>query len=402
MEEFIYLDNAATSFPKPDVVHETVRDFYSRNGVNPGRTGCDMALAAEEMIHNTRIRLSNFFNPSLVETGQTKDPNRLVFTLNATMSLNLIINGTVGAGDHVVTTKVEHNSVIRPVNHRVKLGSEATFVTPDPEGYVDPEDIRKSIRKNTKLVIVNHGSNVTGVVQDLEAIGSVCAEEGVPLAVDAAQTAGVLPIDMAKCHISFVSFTGHKCLFGPTGTGGICVADDAQIEGTIWGGTGVKSAYPYHLEEYPYRLEAGTLNLAGIAGLSAGLAWIEERGVDAIHAHEMKLLAMLQEGLSDIDEVTLYGTRNLKARVPTVSITVANYDPSDIGTYLDVDYNILTRTGLQCAPLIHEHHGTSPRGTVRFSIGPFNTEEHINAALAAVAEIAATRPANGVPAGAAD
>ncbi len=399
MDNLIYLDNAATSFPKPSVVHDTVRDFYSQNGINPGRTGCDLALAAEEMIHNTRTALSNFFNPSLVGAGKTKDPNRLVFTLNATMSLNLIINGTVGAGDHVVTTKVEHNSVIRPVNHRVRLGSEATFVTPDSEGYIDPEDIRKSIRRNTKLVVVNHGSNVTGVVQDLAAIGSVCQEECVPLAVDAAQTAGVLPIDMAKCHISFLSFTGHKCLFGPTGTGGICVADDAEIEGTIWGGTGVKSAYPYHLEEYPYRLEAGTLNLAGIAGLSAGLAWIEERGVDEIHAHEMTLLAMLQDGLAEIDEVTIHGTRNLEARVPTVSITVANYDPSDIGTYLDVDYNILTRTGLQCAPLIHEHHGTSPRGTVRFSIGPFNTEEHIAAALRAVAEIAATRPVNGVAAG---
>jgi cysteine desulfurase family protein len=317
------------------------------------------------------------------------------------MSLNLIINGTVGPGDHVVTTAVEHNSVIRPVNHKVKQGSEATFVAPDSEGYLDPEDIRKAIRKNTKLVIVNHGSNVTGVVQDMKAIGAVCRDEGVPLAVDAAQTAGVLPIDMTECNISFLSFTGHKCLFGPTGTGGICVADDAEIEGTIWGGTGVKSAYPYHLEEYPYRLEAGTLNLAGIAGLSAGLAWIKQQGLARLHEHEIKLLDLLQEGLSDIEEVTLHGTRNLENRVPTLSMTLANYDPSDVGTYLDVDYNILTRTGLQCAPLIHEHHGTTPRGTVRFSIGPFNTAEHIEAAVAAVSEIAVTRPVAGVASAAA-
>jgi cysteine desulfurase family protein len=401
MKDLIYLDNAATSFPKPSVVHDTVRDFYSKNGINPGRTGCDLALAAEEMIHNTRIALSGFFNPSLEEAGTPKDPNRLVFTLNATMSLNLIINGTVGPGDHVVTTKVEHNSVIRPVNHKVKQGSEATFVGLDSEGYIDPEDIRKAIRQNTKLVIVNHGSNVTGVVQDMKAIGAVCREEGIPLAVDAAQTAGVLPIDMAECNISYLSFTGHKCLFGPTGTGGICVADDAQIEGTIWGGTGVKSAYPYHLEEYPYRLEAGTLNLAGIAGLSAGLAWIKRQGLANLHEHEIKLLGLLQEGLSEIEEVTLHGTRNLENRVPTLSLTLANYDPSDVGTYLDVDYNILTRTGLQCAPLIHEHHGTSPRGTVRFSIGPFNTEEHIEAAVSAVGEIAATRPVAGVASAAA-
>ncbi|KPK57001.1 MAG: cysteine desulfurase [Gemmatimonas sp. SG8_38_2] len=387
MEAHIYLDNAATSFPKPDIVHDTVRDFYSKTGVNPGRTGCDLALSAEEMIHGTRRRLSAFFNESLVQAGVEKDPNRLVFTMNATMSLNLIINGTLGPGDHVVTTMLEHNSVIRPVNHKVKEGAEATFVAPDDEGYLDPEDIRNAIKKNTTIVIVNHGSNVTGVVQDLKAIGAVCKEEGVPLAVDAAQTAGVLPIDMSECNISFLSFTGHKGLLAPTGTGGICVADDAEIRSSLYGGTGVRSAYPYHLEEYPYRLEAGTLNLAGIAGLSAGLDWIEETGLDCIHAREIKLLGMLQEGFSQIEGVTMYGTTRLDRRVATMSVTLAGYDASDIGTILDVDFGILTRTGLHCAPLIHEHHGTTPRGTVRFSVGPFNTEDHIEAATRAVHDI---------------
>ena len=391
MENLIYLDNAATSFPKPDCVHDTVRAFYSQKGVNPGRTGCDLAVEAGLMVDGTRERLSAFFNPSLVEAGRPKDPNRLVFTMNATMSLNLIVNGMVGPGDHVVTTMLEHNSVIRPVNHKVRDGAEATFVTPDGEGYIDPADIRKAIRKNTTLVIVNHGSNVTGAVQDLEAIGAACRELGVPLAVDAAQTAGALPIDMAACNISFLSFTGHKGLFGPTGTGGICVADDAEIRGTIYGGTGVRSAHPYHLEEYPFRLEAGTLNLAGIAGLSAGLGWIEERGLENIHRHELRLLAILQDGLSDIPGVTLWGTQRLDRRVATMSMTVDNYDASDVGTLLDVDHNILTRTGLHCAPLIHQHHGTAPRGTVRFSIGPFNTEDHIRAAIRAVEEIAAAR-----------
>jgi cysteine desulfurase family protein len=391
MEEHIYLDNAATSFPKPDVVHDTVRDFYSKYGVNPGRTGCDLALSAEQMIHGTRKRLSAFFNKSLVEAGAPKDPNRLVFTMNATMSLNLIINGMIGPGDHVVTTMLEHNSVIRPVNHKVREGAKATYVAPDGEGYLDPEDIRKAVRKNTKLVIVNHGSNVTGVVQDLRAIGAVCKHEGVPFAVDAAQTAGVLPIDMAACNISFLAFTGHKGLLGPTGTGGICVADDAEIRSSIYGGTGVRSAEPYHLEEYPYRLEAGTLNLAGIAGLSAGLDWIEHRGLENVHRHEIELLGMLQEGLSEIEGVTIWGTKDLERRVATLSMTVENYDASDVGTILDVDYCIQTRTGLHCAPLIHEHHGTTPRGTVRFSIGPFNTEEHIETAIRAIAEIAADR-----------
>jgi cysteine desulfurase/selenocysteine lyase len=389
MDGVIYLDNAATSFPKPDIVHDAVRDFYSRNGVNPGRTGCDLALNAEQMVHGTRQRLSAFFNRSLVENGVPKDPNRLVFTLNATMSLNLIINGTVSAGDHVVTTQVEHNSVIRPVNHKVREGAEASFVAPDAEGYIDPEKIRRAIRRNTTLVIVNHASNVTGVVQDLEAIGKVCNEEGVPFAVDSAQTAGVLPIDMPRCNISFLAFTGHKGLFGPTGTGGICVADDAEIRGTIYGGTGVNSIHPYHLEDFPFRLEAGTLNLAGIAGLAAGLAWVEERGLDEIWRHEIRLLERLQSGLAEIAGVSVWGTQNLEQRVATLSMTIDGIDASDIGTILDVDFGVLTRTGLQCAPLIHEHHGTTPRGTVRFSIGPFNTEAHIDRALEGISTIAA-------------
>jgi cysteine desulfurase family protein len=399
MESLTYLDNAATSYPKPDVTHDTARDFYRENGVNPGRTGCDMALKAEEMIHGTRKLLSDFFNPSLAAAGIEKDPNRLVFTLNATMSLNLIINGMVGPGDHVVTTTVEHNSVIRPVNHRVKAGAEATFVSPDPEGYLDPEDIRRAIQPNTSLVILNHGSNVSGVVQDLAAIGRVCAEEGVPLAVDAAQTAGVIPIDMAEANISFLAFTGHKCLFGPPGTGGICVADQAQIQGTIYGGTGVRSAHPYHLEEYPYRLEAGTLNMAGIAGLSAGVRWVKEKGIENIHRHEMELLGSLQDGLSQIPGVTIYGTTSLERRVPTLSVSLENYDAADVGAFLDVDHDILTRTGLHCAPLIHEHYGTAPRGTVRFSIGPFNTEEQILKAVQAVDTIQAQRPAHASVAG---
>ncbi len=392
MDDLIYLDNAATSFPKPDVMHDTARDFYRDNGVNPGRTGCDMALRAEEMIHGTRKLLTDFFNPSLVAAGVQKDPNRMVFTHNATMSLNLIINGTVGIGDHVVTTALEHNSVIRPVNHWVRDGAEATFVSPDSEGYLDPEDIRKAIKANTTLVIVNHGSNVSGVVQDLKAIGAICREEGVAFAVDASQTAGVLSIDMKECNISFLAFTGHKSMFGPPGTGGICVADDAEIRGTIYGGTGVRSAYPYHLDEYPFRLEAGTLNMAGIAGLSAGVGWVIEKGLDNIHAHEMKLLGMLQDGLSQIPGLSIYGTTNLEARVPTMSVSLANYDAADVGAFLDVDHNILTRTGLHCAPLLHEHYGTAPRGTVRFSVGPFNTEAHILRAINAVETIQGQRP----------
>lgn len=391
MGGIVYLDNAATSFPKPDEVHDKMGHFYRTCGVNPGRSGCDMALQAEQMVHETRAALSDFFNGSLLKAGVAKDPNRLVFTSNATHSLNLILKGTIKPGDHVVTTWVEHNSVIRPLNHLVRLGAEATFVKPDQYGFVDPEEIRRAIRPNTRLVMVNHGSNVCGAVQDLQAIGKVCKEAGVQFAVDTAQTAGVIPIDMAACHISFVAFTGHKSLFGPTGTGGICVADDAQIESTMWGGTGVRSVEPYHLEEYPYRLEAGTSNVMGIAGLNAGINWILKRGLDNIHTHEMTLLSLLEDGLREIKGVKIYAPPKSRSRVPTLSITVEKYDPSDVGTILDVDYDVLTRTGLQCAPLIHQHLGTAPTGTCRFSIGPFNTEEHVQTAVRAVAEISAQR-----------
>ncbi|MGA9750964.1 MAG: aminotransferase class V-fold PLP-dependent enzyme [Acidobacteriota bacterium] len=363
MDSVIYLDNAATSYPKPEEVHDFMGSFYRTCGVNPGRSGCDMALQAEEMIRETRQALSRFFNPSLSASGSGKDPDRLVFTINATHALNMVLRGTLRDGDHVVTTWMEHNSVIRPVNHLVRdHGVQASFLRPDPDGRLDPEEVRKAIQPNTRLVMVNHASNVTGVVQDIHTIGSVCAEAGVAFAVDTAQTAGVLPIDMAECHISFLCFTGHKGLMGPTGTGGICVADDAQVASSVWGGTGVKSAHPFHLDEYPYRLEAGTLNLLGIAGLHAGQAWIGKRGLAAIHAHEMELCGLLLEGLSGIRGVRVIGPRTTDWRVATVSLTVEGYDPSDVGTILDVDHNIITRTGLQCAPLAHDHMGTSPRG----------------------------------------
>jgi cysteine desulfurase family protein len=388
IEETIYLDNAATSFPKPDVVRQQMATFCRQSGVNPGRSGCDLGLRAEAMVFGTRNKLTDFFNRSLVEAGVKKDPNRLCFTPNATASLNLIVNGTLHPGDHVVTTIVEHNSVIRPVNHAVKRGVEATYIGADPEGYVNPEDIRQAIKNNTRLVIVNHASNVIGVVQDMQAIGAVCREEGVPFAVDVAQTAGILPIDMPECNISFLAFTGHKGLFGPTGIGGICVADDAEIEFSLYGGTGVRSAHPYHIEEWPHRLEAGTQNLGGIAGLSAAQDWLAEKGIENIYNHEIRLLAMLMDGLMGIQGVTLYGHTRTDRRVAVCSFNIEGRDPSEVGTYLDVDYSILTRTGLECAPLIHKHIGTFPKGTVRFSIGPFNTETHIEHAIRSVAEIA--------------
>lgn len=414
MDEIIYLDNAATTFPKPDIVHDTVYNFYRQNGVNPGRTGCDLALNAEKMIHQTRKKFSDFFNPSLSEHKlnlgnnishgsedykqvgpnsdlKGKDPNRLIFTMNATMGLNIIINGTLNPGEHVVSTMLEHNSVLRPLNHKTREKVEVTLVAPDKEGYIDPQMVKNAFKSNTKLLIVNHASNVSGVVQDLKSLGKICKEHGVQFAVDSAQTAGVIPIDMHECNIDFLCFTGHKGLFGPTGTGGLCIADKAQIRSSFYGGTGVRSADPFHLEEFPYRLEAGTLNLAGISGLSAGLDYVLSQGIEKIHAHEIELMEMLQAGLSEIKGVKLWGTTRLDRRVSTLSMTIDNYDASDVGTILDVEYGIQTRTGLHCAPLIHKHYGSAPRGTVRFSIGLFNTKKHIEKAIKAVAEVAADR-----------
>ena len=385
----IYLDNAATSFPKPEVVRDAMSSFCKQSGVNPGRSGCDLGLRAEAMVFSTRRQLSEFFNSSLVQAGRSPNPNRLCFTPNATASLNLIVNGVLAEGDHVVTTVVEHNSVIRPVNHAGHRGVESTYVDCDDEGYVDPEDIREAIRGNTRLVLVNHASNVIGAVQDIEAIGAVCKDEGVDFAIDAAQTAGILPIDMALCNISYLAFTGHKGLFGPTGIGGICVADRAEISSSLYGGTGVRSSDPFHIDEWPHRLEAGTPNLGGIAGLDAAQGWLQERGMESLYQHELELLERLMTGLAEIDGVILHGHTRLERRVAVCSFTVEGRNPAEVGTFLDVDYGILTRTGLECAPLIHKRLGTFPNGTIRFSIGPFNTEDHIDQAIRAVHEIAA-------------
>ncbi len=384
----IYLDNAATSFPKPEVVREAMGSFCRQSGVNPGRSGCDLGLRAEAMVYGTRRQLSEFFNQSLVEAGHPPDPNRLCFTPNATGSLNLIVNGVLETGDHVVTTITEHNSVIRPINHATRRGVEATFVDCDDEGYVDPEDIRGAIRSDTKLVLVNHASNVIGAVQDIEAIGAVCRDEGVSFGIDAAQTAGILPIDMTRCNISYLAFTGHKGLFGPTGIGGICVSDRAEISSSLYGGTGVRSADPFQIDEWPHRLEAGTPNLGGIAGLDAAQGWMREQGVDNVRAHELGLLETLMAGLDEIDGVRLVGHKGLERRVAVCSFLVEGRNPAEVGQFLDVDYGILTRTGLECAPLIHQRMGTFPNGTIRFSIGPFNTEDHIDQAVRAVYEIA--------------
>jgi cysteine desulfurase family protein len=382
VEELIYLDNAATSWPKPDRVYQYMVDFYRACGVNPGRSGFDKAIEAGNILEDLRMRLTRFFG------GDEVTPERLCFTYNATDALNLIIQGMLSSGDHVVTTNVEHNSVIRPINHLVRDEKvEATYVRFNGQGFVDPDDIKKVIQPNTKLVIVNHASNVIGTIQPIKEIGAICKEMGVSFAIDASQTGGMLPINMKEMNIDVLAFTGHKSLMGTTGIGGVCVRKHLDIRQTRAGGTGVRSAYPYHLEDYPYRMEFGTPNMVGVASLWAAQDWIEEQGgVEAIHRHEMKLAQQLVDGLKQIDGAILYCCDDLDNHISTITINVDGLEAGDVGIMLDVDHNIATRTGLHCAPLVHKQLGLV--GGVRFGIGAFNTEEHIKAAIEGIEEIA--------------
>jgi len=385
VENLIYMDNAATSWPKPDSVYKFMIDFYRQCGVNPGRSGFDKAIEAGNIVEDLRRRLTRFFG------GDEVTPERLCFGYNATDALNLIIQGSLSAGDHVVTTNLEHNSVIRPVNHLVRDGGvEATFVPFNDQGFVEPDDIKKAVKPNTRLVIVNHGSNVLGTVQPVGEIGKLCHALGITFAIDASQTAGVIPINMTRMNIDLLAFTGHKSLMGSTGIGGLCVRKDVVLRHTRSGGTGVRSAFPYHLDEYPFRMEFGTPNMVGIASLWAAQEWIAEQGgVEAIHGREMKLTRKLVDGFKKIEGVTVYCCDNLENHLSTVTMNVTRLEAGDVGVMLDVEHDIATRTGLHCAPLVHQQIGTSKvHGGVRFAIGPFNTEEHVDKAIAAVTEIA--------------
>lgn len=384
VSDVIYLDNAATVYPKPPEVMDQMVELYKKYGVNPGRSGYDLCLVGGDLVETTRKELTRFF-------GGT-DHERLCFAYNASDALNILIQGMVEPGAHVISTMVEHNSVIRPLNTLRHKGVIAVdFVRADSDCLVDPAEIARHFRKETKLVVVNHGSNVVGAVQPIGEIGKLCRERGIRFVVDTAQTAGVVPIHVGEMCIDALAFTGHKSLLGPTGIGGLYVAEGVHVNATRFGGTGVASAYPFHLEEYPYRLEVGTCNMLGIVGLHLAQAYLAEHGLERIYAHEMELFGRLQSAIAEIDAVTLHGPRRLDRRLPVLSFTVRGLDPSDVGTMLDVDHDIATRTGLQCAPLIHEMMGTAPRGTVRMSVGPMNRPEHIDAAIRAVQEIAAGR-----------
>jgi len=385
MDKLIFLDNGATSFPKPEEVYAFMDNFYRNFGVNPGRSGYDLCMETGELVETTREMLTEFFNG--------KDPNRLCFSYNSTDALNLVINGILKEGDHAITTTIEHNSVLRPLYHLYKYnGVEVDYISFDGKGFVDPDEFPKKFKKNTKLVIVNHASNVIGTIQPIKEIGKHCRENGIPFAIDASQSAGKIAVDIEEMNVDVVVFTGHKSFLGPTGIGGLYVREGIEIRHTRAGGTGVRSAVRTHLDEYPYRLEYGTLNILGVAGLQAGLKWIKKKGLNNIHEQEMKLTAMLRDGLKDIEEVILYCQDDLKDHISIFLFNIDGLEALNTATILDVDYNIACRSGLHCAPLVHEQLGTDKiRGAVRFGIGPFNTEAQIKTAVKAVKEIAKSR-----------
>ena len=404
MRDHYYLDNAATTWPKPEPVYQFMDTFFRSHGVNPGRAGHELAVEAEHMIVSTRRMLGQFF-------GFAGDPARVAFTQNATDSLNMALFGLLKSGDHMITTRMEHNSVLRPANHLERdHGVEVTRLGRSTDGYVDVEELRAAIKPNTKVVVVNHASNVLGSVQDVAAIGLLVAETDAIFMIDTAQTAGVLDIDMDAMHIDVLTFTGHKGLFGPMGIGGIIVRDGVEVTAPRVGGTGVDSIAPFQPDIYPFRLEAGTVNIPGIAGLNAAQKWFADLGrehassnVDGtshaqlcriarehIHTVEMAHVRRLDQGLRAIDGVSVYGPGDNQARVATMAMNIDKYPADQVGEMMDADYHLCVRAGLHCAPLVHEDQGTiGQKGAVRIAPGFFSDDEDIDQLLLAVTELAA-------------
>jgi len=397
------MDNAATSFPKPPGVVEAMVHFMTNVGANPGRSRHEQSLEASLIIEGTRKKLATLFN--------IPDPDRIAFTLNATESLNIVIYGAVNQGDHVIITQMDHNSVVRPVRHLERAGVVTVSVAPcDKMGALDADALRRMIQPNTALIVLNHASNVCGTIQDVAAVKQIAGE--IPLLLDAAQTAGAMPIDVQAMGVDFLAFTGHKALYGPQGTGGLYVREGLKVRPLKRGGTGSISEQDEQPDFFPDVLESGTRNNVGIAGLGAGVDFVLATGVENIRRHEMELMEAFVEGVLDVPGLVLYGPLKPEVQLPVLSMTFdqalpdglrvsfggcggrsipATFEslhPQEAGTILQDQYEISVRVGLHCAPLAHRALGTFPDGTVRFSLGYFNTLEEIQMAVDAVKKIA--------------
>ena len=376
----IYLDNAATTFPKPREVLEEMIDAYSSLGVSPGRGSYDLSMEAEERVMTIRRQICQFFGGS--------DPDRVIFSYNATDAINTLVQGLIKSGSHVVSSRLEHNSVLRPLHHFSEQGIIDLDLVPfSPEGFIDPITMAEAIKPNTRFVILTHASNVLGAVQPVEQIGAICRKQGVPLLLDVTQTAGMLPIRMDEWGVSAIAFTGHKSLLGPTGIGGLVLSPGLDVKATRFGGTGRESSSLIHTQTFPHRLEAGTINIAGIFGLSAGLNYLSIHSIEKIHAKELELTKRLRDGLNSIKGVRIYPSKGHSQHVPILLCNVDGMDPQDLSAILDGDFGVATRAGLHCAPLVHQDLGTSPKGGVRFSLGPFNTAKEIDRVLEAMETI---------------
>ncbi|MEN6328165.1 MAG: aminotransferase class V-fold PLP-dependent enzyme [Syntrophomonas sp.] len=375
----IYMDNAATSFPKPEAVYLAVDAFNRQLGANPGRGSSRQSLKSGSILMEARESLARLFN--------IEDSSRIAFTANITEALNMGLKGILHPGDHVITTSMEHNAVARPLYRMQQQGIEWTVVKCSSTGELQPEDFIKAIRPNTRLICMPHASNVTGTIMPIEAVGRLAKANNLLFMVDSAQTAGVLDIDVEK-NIDILAFTGHKGLFGPQGTGGIYLRPGLEIETIKEGGTGSMSEYLEHPMLMPDHLESGTPNTPGIAGLLAGVEFIAQTGMTNIRKHEEELSVRLIEGLAEIPKVILYGPGDCHKQTAVVAFNIEGMDCGDLSLYLDGEYGIANRSGLHCAPLAHETIGTLESGTCRLSPGYFNTTEEIDEVIKAVYEIA--------------
>lgn len=377
----IYLDNAATSWPKPEGVYQTMEDFLRNSGGNPGRGGHSMAIAASSMVDRTRLFLARLIN--------APDKDRVIFTLNCTDSLNMGLKGLLKPGDHVITSSIEHNSVVRPLRKLERQGVKVTWLAPHPgDGFVSPDDIEKAVIRETRLVVITHASNVSGVIQPIEEYGLIARRHNLIFMVDAAQTAGKYPLDVPANNIDLLAFSGHKGLLGPPGTGALYIGERVDLDTLREGGTGSHSEQEEQPTDLPYKFESGTANTVGIAGLGAGLSFIYQEGMETILAHEQSLTIRLLEGLSQIPGLTVYRAKNRAGQAPIVSFTIDGIEPGEVGAILDQAFDIKVRTGLHCAPAAHKTLGTFPLGTVRLSPGYFNTVEEIDFTLEAIGRIA--------------
>lgn len=377
----IYLDNAATSYPKPEIVYTSMDTFYRTMGANPGRSGHRMAVTVEREIENTRKVIADFL--------AIKDPNRFVFTFNATDAINMGIKGLLKTGDHAITSYLEHNAVSRALNGLAQDNKiTVTKVKNSSDGFINPDDVKNAITPKTRLIVLTHATNVLGTIQPIKEIGLIAKEREIVFMVDAAQTTGVCEIDVNECNIDMLAFTGHKAPFGPTGTGGLYVHERIKLRPWREGGTGFEPASLTQPEEMPFRLESGTPNTVGIVGLKAGIEYVGSKGTHTIRAHERKLIQKMINALQNDERFILYGTKDVSRKVGILSINIKGYTAAEAGAILDQSFTIAVRPGLHCAPFVHQQMGTYPDGTIRISPGFFNTEEEIDILISALNDIA--------------